>query len=218
MRTVSFTSAALATVLLFGASTSTEAQRRAGTAVSVGNRLFEATPYAGYMVFGNLLSGPLGTGLSNAPAPVVGLQFGMKLAPNLSMIGNIAATNSDVQFGVPFLGGVSVAQSSMLLYDAGVQLGIPVTTLAGTTFSPFVQAGMGAMRYEITQSFVTTSATNVSGNVGVGADIALSRGMGLRLMAKDYVGKFDFQDAIGFDLSGETTHNVALSAGLRFSF
>lgn len=218
MRITTLTRAAVVTALLLVVSNSAEAQGRAGAAVAAGNGLFEATPYAGYMVFGNLISGPFGTGISNAPAPVVGLQLGMKLAPNVSMIGNIAATNSDVQLGVPFLGGVSVARSSMLLYDAGLQLDIPVTTMAGTTLAPFVLAGMGAMRYEITQSFLTTSATNVSANIGAGADIALSRGIGLRLMAKDYIGKFDFQDAVGFDLSGETTHNVALSAGLRFSF
>ena len=36
--------------------------------------------------------------------------------------------------------------------------------------------------------------------------------------AKDYIGKFDFQDATTFDFSGQTTNNFALSAGLRFSF
>jgi hypothetical protein len=37
-------------------------------------------------------------------------------------------------------------------------------------------------------------------------------------MAKDYVGKFDFHDATQLDVQGQTAHNWALSAGLRFNF
>src|SRR5450432_1897665 len=48
--------------------------------------MFEATPYAGYMIFGDYLSGPLGTSITNAPAPIVGLQLGMRIAPNVSII------------------------------------------------------------------------------------------------------------------------------------
>ena len=99
------------------------------------------------------------------------------------------------------------------------QLDIPVQTAYGTTFSPFLQAGAGAMRYDITQSLVSISATNFAWNAGVGADIAVGRNVGLRLMAKDYIGKFDFQEATSFDIGGEgTTNNFAFSAGLRFSF
>ena len=106
----------------------------------------------------------------------------------------------------------------VVLYDAGVQVDVPVTSAYGATFSPFVQAGAGALRYDITESFLSTTATNFAGNVGVGADIAVGRGVGLRLMAKDYIGKFDFQEATSFDISSGTTQNFALSAGVRFSF
>ena len=155
-----------------------QAQSRASRPADAAT-LFEVTPYAGYMVFGRYLSGPLGTSLTNAPAPIYGAQLGMKIAPNVSMIGNLATASSDIQAGVPFLGGVSVAKSTMLLYDAGLQLDIPVTSAYGATFFPFVQAGVGAMRYDITQSFISTSATNLAGNVGAGADIAVGRGVGL---------------------------------------
>jgi hypothetical protein len=41
----------------------------------------------------------------------------------------------------------------------------------------------------------------------------------LRLMAKDYIGQFNFQDAIGFSgLTGQTANNFALTAGLKFDF
>jgi uncharacterized SAM-binding protein YcdF (DUF218 family) len=37
-------------------------------------------------------------------------------------------------------------------------------------------------------------------------------------MAKDYIGKFDAQQATMLDLSTNTTQNFAFSAGLRLSF
>jgi hypothetical protein len=195
------------------------AQSRAGSGPSVANSpLFDITPYAGYIMFGDFLSGPLGTSLTNAPAPIYGAQIGMKIAPNVSMIGNLAAASTDIQIGLPILGGLSVAHNSMVFYDAGLQLDIPMTSAYGATFSPFVQAGIGGMHYDISQSLVSTTATNLAGNIGAGADIAVGRNVGLRLMAKDYIGKFDFQEATSFDVNAGTTHNVALSAGLRFSF
>ena len=197
-------------------STAAHAQSR-GSALPSG-KAFDLTPYVGYMVFGSLLDGPLGTSLTNAPAPVYGAQLGMRLAPNLSLVGNIATTSSDIEAGIPFLGGFSVARSTMLLYDGGLQLDVPVTTIAGTRMSPFLQAGAGAIRYDISQSFVNAKATNFAANVGVGADVGIGNNVGVRLMAKDYIGKFDFKDATFVDFEGKTAHNFAFSAGLRLSF
>ena len=90
------------------------------------------------------------------------------------MIGNLAATSSDIEAGIPILGGLSVAKRDMLFYDGGLQFDIPEMTMSGVTFSPFLQAGVGAMRYDICQSFLSTSATNFAGNIGVGADIAMA--------------------------------------------
>ena len=221
MRTTSFALAGLAAgAALLSTPIALHAQSRApARPVSVdGSTLFEVTPYAGYLIFGNYLTGPLGTSLTNAPAPIYGSQLGMKISPNVSLIGNLATASSDIRIGVPFLGGISVAKSSVVLYDAGLQLDIPVTSAYGATFSPFLQAGVGALRYDITESIVSTTATNLAGNIGGGADIAVGRGIGLRLMAKDYIGTFDFQEATSFDVSAGTTHNLALSAGVRFSF
>ena len=147
------------------------------------------------MVFGDFVKGPLGTSIYSAPAPVFGAQLGMHLAPNISLVGNLATTSGDIKAGIPFLGGLSVAHSTMVLYDGDLQLDIPVTTCGGASFSPFIQAGAGAIHYDISESIVSTKATNFAGNVGLGADVAIGKDFGIRLMAKDYIGKFDVKDA-----------------------
>ncbi len=183
-----------------------------------GGTVLHVSPYAGYMISGNFLSGPLGTTLSNAPGLVYGTQVGLSLAPQLSLIGNIGYSTSDMKVGIPFLGGVTVGHSGMLMYDAGLEYNFGASQTRSLGFSPFVQAGVGAMKYDVTASVIDTHATNFAGNVGVGADVNISKGMALRLLAKDYIGKFNFQDATGLGITGNTAHNVALSAGLRFDF
>jgi hypothetical protein len=197
-------------------STAAQAQARASSLPS--GKAFDLTPYVGYMVFGSLVDGPLGTSLSNAPAPVYGAQLGMRLAPSVSLVGNLATSSSDIEAGIPILGGLSVAKSRVVLFDGGLQLDIPVTSVAGTAVSPFIQAGAGAIRYDITQSFVDVTSTSFAANVGLGADMAIGNNMGIRLMAKDYIGKFDFKDATFIDFEGKTANNFAFSAGLRLSF
>lgn len=181
-------------------------------------KVLHVSPYVGYMVFGDYLKGPVGTSLSNAPGAVYGAQAGLSLAPNLSLVGNLGYSTSDIKIGVPILGGVSVGHSSLLLYDADLEYDLGRSKGGATTFSPFVQAGAGAMRYTIDESILTTNATNFAGNVGVGADFTIGRGMALRVLAKDYIGKFNFKDATGLGINGETAHNLAFTAGLRFDF
>jgi len=176
------------------------------------------SPYAGYMVFGNYLDGPLGTSVSNAPGVLYGTQVGLSLSQNLSLIGNIGYTQADIRVGVPIFGGISVGHSQILMYDAGLEYDLGSSKAGALPFSPFIQAGAGAMRYNIDASVLTTQATNFAGNVGLGADFSLGRGVALRLLAKDYIGKFDFQDATGFGVNGSTANNIALTAGLRLDF
>ena len=40
----------------------------------------------------------------------------------------------------------------------------------------------------------------------------------MRLMAKDYIGQFNFHDATSIDVNSSTAQNFAFTAGMRFSF
>jgi hypothetical protein len=180
--------------------------------------LVHLSPYAGYMVFGSYLNGPLGTSLSTKAGMLYGAQLGLSITPNLQLVGNVGYTSSSLDIGLPIIGGVSVGHSSTLLYDADLEYDFGQSRGGALPLTPFIQAGIGAMKYDVGASVLTTHATNVAYNVGIGGDLALGRGVALRLLAKDYIGKFDFQDATSFDVKGETAHNFGLTAGLRLDF
>ena len=178
--------------------------------------VFDVSPYAGYMMFGKMIEGPVGTSVSSGSGPVYGAQMSLTMAKNIALYGNVGYSSTDLKIGLPIIGGLDVGSSKALLYDGGVELKIPMQ--AASMVTPFVQGGVGAMRYEVSSSFLNTNATNVAYNFGGGVDVKLSPSFGLRLMAKDYLGKFDFKEATSFDLNGKTTNNVALTLGVHFGF
>jgi opacity protein-like surface antigen len=172
------------------------------------------TPYAGYMKFGSMVDGPFGTNVRAAGAPVYGAELQLGLVPGLALVGNVAYAKSDLQIGAPVIGGLSVGESSALMYDAGLRLHLPLGGLIGG-FSPFVQAGAGAMRQEVRVAPAATHSTDFAYNVGGGVDLGLAPRVGLQLMVKDSIGKFDAQDATSLNLDSRTAHNWTVSAGLR---
>jgi hypothetical protein len=176
------------------------------------------TPYVGYMTFGSFANGPLGTRVGNASSPVYGLQAGLDLLPNVALVGHVGYSASNLEVGIPILGGLDVGDSKVLMYDGGVQLRLPGLNgrLAGIT--PYIEAGAGAIRYDVSVGPISTKSTNFAANFGAGIDMALGRSLGIRLMAKDYVGKFDFQEAIGFEIGSDVTHNVVFGLGLNLGF
>lgn len=180
--------------------------------------VFHLTPYAGYMVFGNVIDGPLGTRLSNGTGPLYGAQLGVNLTKHVAVIGNIAHSSGKLQVGVPFLGGLDVGNSSALVYDGGLQFGAPLGKLSRLPITPFVQVGAGALRYTVGAGPIETKATNFAWNVGAGADVSLTRNLGLRLMAKDYIGKFDLKEATALPVNAGRSHNWALSGGIKLGF
>lgn len=184
------------------------AQERSGPSVSV-------TPYVGYMMFGDFFDGPLGTGLTTKSAPVYGGQLGVGITPNLSLVGNVAYGTSKWQVRAPIVGGISLGDAKVLLYDAGLQLKLPV---GASGLTPLVQVGAGAMRLSVDNSLVKTTGTSFAGNAGVGFDYQVGRAVGLKLMATDYIAKADFREATGLPVDGKVAHNFVISAGVRLGF
>jgi len=179
-------------------------------------KVLEVSPYAGYMMFGKLFEGPVGTSVSAANGPVYGAQLSFAMSRNVALYGNLGYSSSDLEVGVPILGGLDVGSSKALMYDGGVELKVPMAQDSKVT--PFVQGGVGAIRYDVKTAFLNTNATNVAYNFGGGFDVRLAPNFGVRLMAKDYLGKFDFKEVTGFDLKGKTTNNVALTLGVNLGF
>lgn len=184
-----------------------EAQGRAGGSL---------TPYAGYLVTGDWYSGPIGTSLRTSNSPMLGVQGSLPLAKGVALVGNLGYASGDLQVGLPVFGGVKVGSATTYLYDAGVELGGLAGRDAGV--APFVQGGIGGMTSEITNSLLNVNATNVAYTAGVGVDVGLAKGFALRMQAKDWIGRFDSQDAIGYRVEGNLAHNWALSAGVRVGF
>ena len=179
-------------------------------------KVFDVSPYAGYMMFGKLFEGPIGTSISAGSGPVYGAQAKLAMSKNIAVYGNVGYSSSNLEVGVPILGGLEVGTSKALLYDGGVEVKIPMAR--SSVISPFLQGGVGAIRYEVESGFLNTQATNVAYNIGGGLDVQFTPNLGLRLMAKDYIGKFDFKEATSFDLNGKTTNNVALTVGVNLGF
>jgi hypothetical protein len=195
-------------------STAPIAAQRPGSSPAERAPSLQLFPYAGYLVSGDFLSGPLGTSIGPAPAPIFGAQLGLPLGLGFALVGNGAFSQGDIEAGVPILGGLGFGQSTTWLYDGGLELSVPLR--APTRL--FLQGGVGGVHRELTVRGVSTSANDLMLVAGAGLDLPIASGAGLRLMARDYVGKFDFEEAVLFDVDGKTMHNIALSAGLRLSF
>ncbi len=175
------------------------------------------SPYAGYMIFGDMIDGPLGTSLTSSSGSVFGLQANLPLGSTVSVVGNVGYSEPDLKFGIPVLGGITFGKSRVLMYDAGLQLSAP-SFRGERAIVPFVQVGAGGMRYDVEVGGFNRVASNLAFNAGVGADIPLAQNIGLRLFARDYIGKFDVAEAVGVDYDAKTSHNFALNAGLKLQF
>jgi hypothetical protein len=186
--------------------------RRAEPATRAG--IADITPYAGVIMFGNYLDGPLGTSVRSRPAPIGGAQLSVALTPAISLTGNVGYTSGDLEVGAPILGGLRVGSSSSWIYDAGLELRLP----SSSTIAPFLQAGGGAITTKLTGGPLSTTSTNPAFNAGAGLDLSFGRSAALRLQVRDYVARYTSEEVAGFEAKGNVSHNIAASAGLRFSF
>lgn len=198
---------------------SAEAQRRGGRRMPVidATPAPSVSPYGGYMMFGRIATGPLGTRLSNSSGAVYGVQANLPVGSTLSVVGNLAYSEPDLRFGVPILGGITFGKSQVLMYDAGLQFSAP-TMRGERAIVPFVQVGAGVMRYNVDVAGFRRSATNIAFNAGLGMDLPIAQNIALRVFAKDYIGKFDVYEAAGVNYKAKTSNNVALTAGLKLQF
>lgn len=188
-----------------------EAQRRSPSVARV-------TPYVGYIHYGNYVDGPFGTSVRNGGAPVYGAQLGIDLTDNLAFTGNAGYSASSLQVGLPILGGFDLADTRVFLYDAGLQYRLPATNALGAGAVPFIEGGAGAMRTELLVGSLKTQSTNLALNYGAGVDLKLGNSLGVRVAAKDYVGKLDLKEATMIDISTRRTHNVAVTVGMNIGF
>jgi hypothetical protein len=174
------------------------------------------TPFAGYLVTGNWYDGPIGTSLKNSNAPMVGVQGSVPLTRGVALVGNLAYASGDLRIGLPLIGGVNVGSTKTWLYDAGLEIGGLGNRTKGV--APFVLGGIGGMTNDIQASVFNTRASNVAYSAGVGIDIGLSKGFALRAQAKDWMSRFNSEQAVGFRVDGNLAHNWALTAGMKLSF
>ncbi len=184
--------------------------------ISVNRGQMELTGYAGYLFTSNFANGPFGTGIGSANGAVYGGQIGLPLSPNASLVGGVAYSTADLQLKQSYLGGATVGTSTSWIYEGDLQLRATKQTqglLMG--FSPLLQVGAGAIHRKIDGYGLYDTATDFAINGGVGVDFEVSQGIGLRVMAKDYIGKASFNS----NLAGSNTlNNFTLDEGVKLSF
>jgi opacity protein-like surface antigen len=188
------------------------------TAQAQGRPAARLTPYVGFLSSGSIANGPFGLDVGNAGAPLYGLQLGINLTPNIAVVGNIGYSDTELEVGLPIIGGYSFGDSKVLMYDGGLQLRFPAVTRAGTGMVPFVEGGIGAIRHDMSIGPVTTHSTNVAFTAGGGVDLQLTNALGVRLMAKDHMSRFDYGEAIGISNEGRRAHNWVLGIGLNLGW
>lgn len=191
--------------------------------------VFSITPYVGYAKYGDHFefTPPAGTQVefTNDDAAVFGVQAGFDFTRNFSLLGNFAYSNTHWEFETDGPGTNDDEQDAgdvaLWFYDANLQFKLPMF-MGKTAFVPFAQAGLGAIKFTADENdFGSKGQANMAYNVGLGADWQIS-GVGLRLMAKDYISSFEWDDISSLDegntFNATTSHNWVFSLGLKLGF
>lgn len=204
---------------------STASAQSTGSPVTAGHGSLYVSPYAGYMIFGNLFTFADGTEYSNEDGGLYGVQAGFSFSPNFSLIGNLGYTKSKFTLENQNESFNQSGDVGIFLYDANLQFRIPFVTnmTQGSWIAPIFQAGVGAIKYTNDyDDLASDGKTDVAFNVGVGTDFQLMKTVGIRLMAKDYITNLGWSDLgdVNFDdnIKGNTAHNIGLTVGLNFGF
>ena len=83
---------------------------------------------------------------------------------------------------------------------------------------PFVEGGFGAIRNEIATGPMRTTSTNVALIAGGGLDMQLTNSLGLRLMVKDHISRFDYGEALGVNAEGRRSNNWVAGVGINIGW
>jgi len=180
------------------------------------------------MSLGQYEFGKLGSSASGGGGAMVGVQFMLPLSEHVALLGNAAHVNSDLSFGVPMacgpgggtcLASPTIGSTGVWLYDGDVQFSAPFRGAGGHWIDPFIQLGAGEMQYNTQNTVGSASSTNFTFNGGAGLDYAFSKGVGLRIMVKDYVGTWSTTPANTPGQPGTRyTNNLAYTGGLKLTF
>lgn len=182
--------------------------------------VFTIAPYIGYMNFGEYFETTNNVAFSNENGALYGAQAQLDLGRYFSLVGNFGYSSSKFTFENYFGNGqnLNLTDVGVWLYDASIQLRLPLRPDATSGVSPFVQAGAGAIRYSSESGDITSrSSTNAAFNYGAGIDWQFGK-LGIRLMAKDYVTSFDWADFGDVEMKDRKAHNWGLTAGFKIGF
>jgi opacity protein-like surface antigen len=200
----------------------------AGTPVTDGHGSAFAGPYVGYMKFGELFDFGADRDLTFDDGLFYGAQLGYSFNPNFSVLGNLGYTKSNLEVKQnmpdPDVDQSTSGDLGVFLYDANVQFRLPVALGTGSaSFAPFVQGGIGQLKYTADYDDLGSKGkTSTTFNVGLGADVQLTKYAGLRLMAKDYITSLSWDqfENVSFDdnVKNNTAHNLAFTVGVNLGF
>jgi len=133
----------------------------------------------------------------------------------VSLTGSVAYFSGDLEIGLPFFGGDDVGTNKTWMYDVALEVGgLSRTHQSG--IAPFAQGGIGGVTNNVSNTLLDVHSTNLA--YIAGADVRVRRSVALRLQARDYIGRFDSQEAVGFKVNGNLSHNWALNAGVKLAF
>lgn len=74
------------------------------------------------------------------------------------------------------------------------------------------------MRSDTESGFLNANSTDFVVNAGAGLDLGLAPSLAVRLMVKDYIGRFGSEDGSVVGNDGRIGHNWSLSAGVKLAF
>ena len=212
-----------------GAEATTAGDNAPGDVVTRGHGSFYLQPYSGYLIGGELTEGAQ---LTLEDKPIYGAQLGYSFSPNVTLVGNVGYSKTFFAYETRTTAGVNERASSdvdLLLYDANLQFRVPfVANRVGSTIAPFIQLGAGAIKFSPDQgnelNDFKKGTTNVAFNAGLGVDFQIRKGIGVRVMAKDYITSLAYDDfgstteAVTNSSKNTVSNNIALTAGLNFGF